>query len=336
MKKYFFIAFIALFLSFPLLLLSQKVSVSGNIDKNVINIGEQSKLKLSVSVPSNARIQWPELGDTIIREIEIVDKGKVDTTVSGGMNNYVQTLTVTSFDSGYYSIPPFVFHVTFANGKDTVVTTNGIMYEVHTVTIDTTGDIKDIRPVAQVPVTFREIIPYILLSVLLVAIVIGIYFLVIYYKKKKKSQGGLFRPKVVIPPHRKALDDLYALEKQKLWQCGEVKEYYFNITSILREYIANQFGIDAIEMVTDDIFKELNRIGKCQSQDIKIANDIFVLSDFVKFAKHLPEPEENGKVLEDAYAFVNNSYKYFVDLKKREEEIQNQKLNSQGNTNNKQ
>ena len=72
-------------------------------------------------------------------------------------------------------------------------------------------------------------------------------------------------------------------------------------------------------MVTDDIFRELHRTGKCKQEDIDSAKQLFELSDLVKFAKHQPEAEEHGKTLEKAYDFVNSSYKYFMELKKQEE-----------------
>lgn len=317
MIKRLFISVAVILLSFNLV--SQVADAKGELDKPVIRIGEQSVFRMSVTAPEDAKVEWPLIGDTIVREIEILKKSPIDTTTSDGVSKYVEDITITSFDSGYYAIPPFEFKVKFSDGTERIIETEALLYEVHTVDIDTTADIKFIKPIADVPVKFSEVIPYIEWTLIIAAVVAGIFFLVRYLKKRKKQYGSFTRPKVVIPPHRAALDALYALEKEKLWQSGEVKEYYFRITSILREYISGQFGFEAVEMVTDDIFRELHRTGKCKQEDIDSAKQLFELSDLVKFAKHQPEAEEHGKTLEKAYDFVNSSYKYFMELKKQEE-----------------
>lgn len=164
------------------------------------------------------------------------------------------------------------------------------------------------------PVTFAEIAPKIGIGLLILAVLAVIIYVIIYFKKHKKMPT-IIRNKPIIPANRLALDSLYLLEKRKLWQNGGVKEYYGEITDILRRYIAGMFGVQAVEMITDDIFEQLSKykIDKISNEDYDLGRNIFVLSDFVKFAKHQTEPDENMKVLEDAYTFVKNTWKYIKD-----------------------
>ncbi|MBA3901719.1 MAG: hypothetical protein H0X62_16205, partial [Bacteroidetes bacterium] len=96
---------------------AQVYSASAKMDSTKIPIGGQTRIQLKVFVPAEVMqqkdkfVQWPLLSDTISKEIEIVEAGPLDTTLSADKKTYflTQTLTITSFDSGYQVIPPFRF-----------------------------------------------------------------------------------------------------------------------------------------------------------------------------------------------------------------------------------
>ena len=92
------------------------------------------------------------------------------------------------------------------------------------------------------------------------------------------------------------------------------------------------FNVDAVEMVTEDIFEELEKTNKCEVSTMTMANGIFVLSDLVKFAKYQPEMNENVDVMKNAYTFINESYKYAMEIK-RQEELQKEKQDEIGGQN---
>lgn len=332
-KNCFMKIFVAIIFFFVLIVpvRAQDIVAKSEIDKSIISIGEQSNLNLKVNAPDDVTVDWPQVGDTIITEIEILSKGELKETKENGRTNYEQNLTITSFDSGYYAIPPFVFKATMPDGSVKTFETDAILYEVHTIEVDTTANIKAIKPIMSVPVTVREIATFTILSILVLALIIGMKLLNDYIERKRKIADGT-TPVIVIAPNRKALDALYELEKEKLWQSGEVKEYYFRITSILREYIEGTFNIDAVEMVTEDIFEELEKTNKCEISTMTMANGIFVLSDLVKFAKYQPEMNENVDVMKNAYTFINESHKHAMEIK-RKEEMQKEKQDEIGGQN---
>ncbi|MDR2084516.1 MAG: BatD family protein [Bacteroidales bacterium] len=300
----------------------QDINVSATLDKNNVLIGEHSNLQLSVI--SNGKIdsiEWPQIGDTIVTEIEIVERTYVDTIVSKSQYQYIQNLTLISFDSGYYVIPPFEFKIKNQNGIEEFFETNALLFEVQTVEVDSTGNILPISPILNLPVTFAEVARK-SGFVLLILIVIGLIVFLIYYIKKHRKLPIVTRSKPIIPPNRLAIDSLYALENKKLWQSGQIKEYYSEITDILREYIAGTFDIPAVEMITDDIFDLMKKNDKYQEDLYKLAYNIFITSDMVKFAKGTTEADENMKILKDAYDFVNGSWKYISELKSKEENVE--------------
>ena len=91
-----------------------------------------------------------------------------------------------------------------------------------------------------------------------------------------------------------------------MWQRGLEKQFYTQLTDILREYIDKRFGIDAPEMTSDEIVTAIHR-----NTDVTSTTDnlkqILTLADLVKFAKYTPPTEEVDLSLINAYLFVNQT-----------------------------
>ena len=58
---------------------AQQVTVDATIDSLQLLIGEQAKVKLEVSFDANQKMQLPQLRDTLVRGVEILDIAKPDT-----------------------------------------------------------------------------------------------------------------------------------------------------------------------------------------------------------------------------------------------------------------
>ena len=62
-----------------------------------------------------------------------------------------------------------------------------------------------------------------------------------YWKKRKAASGDAAYTPPPRPAHIIAIDELGALKAKKLWQQGHVKEYYSELTEILRRYFENRY-----------------------------------------------------------------------------------------------
>ncbi len=323
MKNYKFL-FEIIFLSFIFsinILNAQEVEVSSSIDKQEIIIGEQANIKLNVKADNNLNIIWPNLTDTTFQKLEIVNLSKIDTIKQGDSNIYNQTITITSFDSGYYAIPAFNFKL--KDGK--TFSTKPSLVEVNSIAIDTTNTIKPIINPFKQKITFNEIISIawkVLLGLCVLFLVIfGIIKLIKNKKKKEnkpKEEVKKQEIKEVIPPNVKALDSLKKLKLINSADKDEVKEYYLGVTDILRLYISEVYNINAVEMTTYDIFEILKDNHLFAKEAYSIGYSIFELSDLVKFAKYFPDSHQNNKIVEDAINFVNVSWDFINNLKESE------------------
>jgi len=305
-------------LSFALLFLlsltanAQDVKATATLDSSVIEIGQQVKLQLSVQYRADKgkhiSVQFPEVSDTIRKEVEIVGQSKIDTIISKSdpfLFTQTKTLYITSFDSGYWAIPPFVFTV----NNDTVgIPTEPLLLQVNTPAVDTTQAIKDIKGPYSETYTWVDWIKdnmyvvYICLGVL--ALVILIIVLVRRAGKRKPPVVIVEEPKV--PAHIIAYGKLELLKNEKLWQEGKLKLYHSTLTDILREYIENRFKIQALEQTTEEIIYGFRNVAIDEESKAKL-KQVLVLADLVKFAKEQPLPMENESSLTNAYDFVNGT-----------------------------
>lgn len=284
---------------------AQNVEAYAKLDTNAMMIGDHVGLQLGLKMPEGFIARWPQLIDTISKNIEIISKQPVDTLKSNGSLEFKQLLTITSFDSGYFALPEFKFH--YQNGNDSTkftVGSNQLYLMVNVPKVDTTQAFKVIKGPVEEPVTFAEIFPWLLLGL----VVIGIAgFLWWYIRKRKKNQPVFIRrPKPALPPDILAIQKLEELRLAKIWQQGKLKVYFTELTDIVREYLDGRFNIDAMEMTSYEINEAIEE-KKVNSQAIEKLRNVLELADLVKFAKAQTTPLENDLSLNHCVDFVKET-----------------------------
>ena len=307
-RKTYFLFILGFLFSLPIYF-AQEVKAFAQLDTQKIRIGEPVKLNLLLSLPSNleSKITWPQFADTITKEIEVISVSQLKTSKPNKTNpNLLQQeleLTLTSFDSGYWAIPPFIFLVDKDSSQK--IETQALLLEVNTVPTDTAEtSVKDIKPPYEEPVNWREYLPEILITLAIIAGIILLIFLLrkLIKKKPKKEE----QPKVKIAAHLLALKELEAIRNKKYWQEGKLKEYYTSITDTLRTYLENRFGIHAMELTTDEIM-QIMKSQVIDSQSKEKLQSVLQLADTVKFAKANPIDIENEMTLTNAISFVKGT-----------------------------
>ena len=283
---------------------AQQAKVKASLDTASILIGQQVDLKLSVKIGAGAKIVWPLIGDSIAPGIEVVNKSKIDTTVSADKKSLdlIQRLRITSFDSGMHIVPAIPFYSSESRDSASIVAfTEQLMVSVQTVQVDTTRAWKDIKGPIGIPITFMEVLPWLLGGLALVGL---ITFLVYYFVNRRKNKPMLlFAPKPELPPHVAALEDLEKLRNAKLWQAGRIKEFHTALTDIIRIYIERRFMVMAMEMTSDEIISGL-KYSQLSEQAVSSLQEVLQLSDLVKFAKATPLPDEHEKSFQKSLEFV--------------------------------
>jgi hypothetical protein len=296
-------ALLGMLLAYSVSTKAQTIRAQFKLDSNTINLGDQVNIDIIVEKPSGAWVEFPLLGDTLCDDIEILNKSLPDSSSIGNNRILVsQHLTVTAFDTGMFYIPPMKFVYRSGLLADTIRSEAGYL-EVLSFPLDTTNTIRDIKSVYKAPLTFREILPYILLAA---ACGLLVWVIIFYFQKKKKKEPVIARPHVAEPPDIIAWKELERLQADKLWQQGEIKEYYSRLSDIIRTYIEGRYNIMAMEQTSYEILTAAKDILD-GDDNYKILKALLHVSDLVKFAKARPEPEENMNHLDNAFLFVRHT-----------------------------
>ena len=251
--------------------------VKAEIDTTNIRIGEQFQLKISVAETQNVIIPKIQL-----KGLEVIDSTRIDTIKNSLIRRYI----LTGFDSGAFYIPQQQIFV-----KNQAFLTDSLLINIATIAIDTAKVKKfPIKSIKKEPYTFDDFKIYIYLILAILAIIgFWIYWFVIR-KRKETEDAPTYR---TLPPFEEAILRLNELDEKLLWQNNKIKEYYSELTEIVRGYIERELKVPALENTTDEVlamikdFKNLDSI-ETSKETIKKLKDLLREADLVKFAKSKP------------------------------------------------
>lgn len=282
-----------------------KMSVKASVDSSQIVMGKQMAIKLDILDSTSQPGQLIVNKDAFPKEVEIVDWVYGDTTDLGnGLVEMQRALIIQSFDSGVYVIPPFMM----VSGPDTV-RSNELTLKVNPVDVSQMSDINPLAPPANFHSKWYDWLPdwiteywiWILLGLVVIAAGICAYLIL-----TKKVAVNIMPQKKRLPPDRIAIDRLNALKEEQLWERGQEKEYYTQLIDILREYLQERFGINAMEMTSSQIMKALQSNEETRMPK-EYMRKVVEIADYVKFAKVRPMPDDNVRSLQNAMQFVEET-----------------------------
>jgi len=291
--------------------------VSAKLDSFQIEIGNQVYFHLSAKLNKNQFVKFPDFKNNIIDGIEIIERTGIDTIqLQDGKLNLKQSFLITSFEDSLYNIPQFLFII----DKDTLYT-KSIMFDVQMMKgidsafvskIDTNQVLRifDVKAPIDTPLTFEEFIkiyyPYIIGFIVLLLIAFFVWY---YIKKRKENQPLIKFEKPKEPAHLIAFRELEKLKEKKLWQSGKEKQYYSELTDIIREYIYNRYNILTFEKTSHQLLENIKYSNVIDNERYIDLSRILNLADLAKFAKYKPLPDENDLSIKNAIIFVEKTLK---------------------------
>lgn len=293
-------------------------------ERDSVLIGDQLRYGFHLQgVPVGTGLLLPDYskgfapGDSV----EIVHSWTADTVKVGGSKRHPTShdidfsLVITSFEEGKHRLPPLsVIKESSAGVFDTLLF-KPLELEVFTIPVDTTTYvIHDIKGQVQYPVTFSEVLPYLIGLLVALALVWAIRALVVARRKRRSPDAAPDEP-----PYLVALRKLEKYRGEKYWAKDRQKVFYSGITDALREYIDARYGIDAPEMTTAEIFDSLSHTDVPADLFVQ-TKSLFETADMVKFAKAFASDEENASAVPTAVRFVTSTYQTESKDNDKEEE----------------
>nr|WP_236262852.1 BatD family protein [Aggregatimonas sangjinii] len=271
--------------------------IASEVDTTFIKIGEQVTFKVTVEVDSTAQVIFPD-GQTF-SPLETVEASDTDTVLRQKERmTLLKTYALTQFDSGAYKLPTQRIEI---DGKGYF--TDSLMINVATVPVDTLKQqMFDIKPLIQVERTsgsYWKLLLGILGALLLIA---GLFYWFVF-RKKPLSEA---EKEALLPPYDRALMELKRLENSRYLIQDEYKQYYSELTDIVRSYLEEDVHVSALESTTDQLIEKLELLKdsgelELDTETIVQFKKILQTADLVKFAKSKPDTlvaEQDRKTIE--------------------------------------
>lgn len=292
-------------------LFAQKVTTS--IDSTKKKIGAEFKLTIKTSVNKTDKVVFPK--SKSFGALEVIESYKIDTIKSNDKYELIKKYGLIQFDSGKYTIPRIPIII---NGKTAY--SDSLKIEVANVKVDTLKqkmfDVKDIAAAESVSNGWWK---YLLAILALIGLgFLGYYLFKKFYKKPEKVEEIIYTS-----PIEKATSLLQQLEKKELWQRGEVKSYYSELTDIARTYIEEEIHVPAMESTTSELIVSLRNVAK--NKKLKLSKEtlenlekVLMQADLVKFAKVKPldfEIEEDKKRITSTIVTIHKAIPEVVEDK---------------------
>lgn len=282
---------------------NDRVLARAELATNSIEIGDQIWLEVNISAPPGTTVTGMQEGFlNTINGIEALDEKALNTVAEMPELLLQQRFLITSFDTGYIAINPLPYVFRAADGQLDTTFTNDLLLQVNAIPVGDDNELRPIKPIIEEPLNWLDFWPLYLI------VALGSIGYAVYVNRQRRQRQA---PPPPPPPPADviALRELDVLEEKNLWQQDMTKEYYSELTRILREYLEGRFDVQAMEMTTRQITSALGkRTDFAQSQG-KELSQLLQLSDLVKFAKARPAVELHAEGLKRVRTFVQDTGK---------------------------
>lgn len=259
--------------------------VAATIDSTSIKIGAQIIYSIEVKTDTTSLVVFPE--GPSFSPLEMIESYETDTLKQNDKFNLIKKYGLTQFDSGAYTIPRQKIII-----GDKTYQTDSLKVEVRNIVVDSTKQgLYDIKPIIEVEKPASDWWKYLLYFLLAIGVVAGILYWFLWRKKPLTEDEQI----ALLPPYDRAKLALKKLEESTYLKQDEFKEYYSELTLIIRKYLDEKVYDHSMESTTDELInrlrllKEGNQIDLNQ-ETIKNLENILKRADLVKFAKSKPDP----------------------------------------------
>ena len=260
--------------------------VKSSITPTKIKIGEEITYKIEVEADTTDLVIFPE-GQTF-SPLEMIASYKIDTTKNQARFNLIKEYGLTQFDSGSYTIPRQKIII---GTKEYF--TDSLKVEVNNIQVDSTKQgLYDIKPFIKVEKSSSDWWKTALIILAIIAIIAFLIYWFIWRKKPLTEEEEI----ALLPPYERAKMALKKLDESDYLQQAELKDYYSELTFIIRRYLDEKVYDRALESTTDELIFRLNLLKdgnqiELTKGDIKNIETILKRADLVKFAKSAPDIE---------------------------------------------
>lgn len=266
--------------------ISNAQTLSSNLDKKNIGIGESVTLKINISDLKGKEVITAQKNGLLPFHFEEI-KDEIDHQP----HHYTRTIEFNIFNEGKFTIPELEFKI-----GDSIYKTISYQIEVtNTTAID--EEINDIMPNEEIKLGSMDywiLYKNYIFIVLFVVLALMLAFLFKKYYKKN--------PKEITKTPNKILSNLEKLYSKKYIEKQEYRLFYIELLDICRDFLETKYQISAKILLTDDLLDLIKKDLSIPTENKEKLKDVFTRGDLVKFAKTIP----NETIMNEDFYHIKN------------------------------
>ncbi len=275
------------------------IDLKVDADRTVIDPGRSVFLTVTMKTPADVKASIPDLRDRV-RGFSLAEEfaGKPVKNADGSLVETFNWKLVPEPCADVYKIAPFAVSASpklmssqADDGKGSFVA-GPILFENPPPREVVTGDMeadpkKDLPPLSWKLVGWCAAV-----LAAAIAILAAVVFLVRYIVRRVKEHR--------MSPIERAWVELDRLLKKGLPGRGRYKDFYVELTMVVRRYVQRKYGIKAPHLTTEEFFEEIGTRGM-KSEDLK---KFLESADLVKFAGVQATPEMADEATDSARGYL--------------------------------
>ena len=285
----------------------KSIEVTTSVDKKSVTIGDKIKYSIVISKDKDIEVDLKDFGHDF-GIFSIKDFGSEE-KVSFGKEKITQWFLLDTYVTGKSVIPKVTIKYREPGTKDwQELAGQEVEVEVKSVLDqDKSGKIEmyDIEDPVKVPGALEN--KYFVFIFVLSALVLLFAAVYVFFRKKRKSAIKIKSADQI------AYEQLDVLKNKDYVAKGMVKEYYIEISDIIRHYLENSFNLRAPEMTTEEFLAGVRDSSFLINEHKLLLKEFLVCCDLVKFAKYAPTESEINSVFESARKFVDQTKEEISD-----------------------
>ena len=267
-----------------------EATIETAIDTALVFVGDPITLTAVVEHPEEITVSWPD--SLNLGPFDVIAVRGLEPEARNGRVRTGLSVTVVAFELGELEMPAVWVVASGPDGAADTLLGDRFVIEVASVGLDEGGGIRDIRGPLSIPAGWWPRLLWWMLPVLLVLVAYALY-----RRHRGREEVTVRLPAVVRSPEEIALAELDRIGRSHLLGRGMVKQYHIEVSDALRRYVEGRLDIDAMEMTTREVMRELERDG-CEREWAARLDEFLTRCDVVKFAKMRPEEGASAATLD--------------------------------------
>ena len=274
--------------------------VEQQVEPSKVKIGEPFTRTVAITHPPEQR--WELIAPRDPGDFEVLHQARRrDDRVHESVTTF--SLRMAAFALGTLTLPPLELEVWTGEGPRVFASEPSSIEVIATLPDEVAregGELHDIRPPEQIAVPSYTL-GWILLAA---AALVALGYLA--WRRWRQPRPARLAPPPLEPLEVRTRQALRALAAENLPAQGRFKQYYVRLSEIVRGYLGERFGVEALECTSSELLAALGGISPPGLPREQLG-DFLSDSDLVKFARAQRGPDDCARALDFAYLLVTRT-----------------------------